>query len=345
VSDAIGGVGYDGRVRTTEAVPTRGLSRVARRVGVGWVALSFGCNLSTYGVSDGGSVGVGTSVATTELASTAGVTEVAGDTSSSSGVTGGDSTTGAPVDAAITMRIDSMKFVDPHLFLLDTTDPNMPACTADITEAVNTVRSDDIGSGDYNLLLRFEDFAAVQEVRVIDADCEAPAIPGELRVCTPSESTPAVVLGLEAVDGAKCREIDPTVYAATNVPKINDPAPPCMRTKRASFSLAFGGGGGALELREAQFVASLDDVAAPTRLIDGVLHGFLTKVSAENLMFEFPLLGTTTLWEVIDTPACQTQFPDLLPSVDTLQIGDTPVPGVWLAINFTAERVLYQKPL
>jgi hypothetical protein len=319
--------------------------RVDRRVGVGWVALSFGCNLSTYGVSDGGTVSVGTSVATTELASTAGVTEVAGNTSSSSGVTGGDSTTGAPVDPAITMRIDSMKFVDPHLFLLDTTDPNMPACTADITEALNGVMSQDIAAGDFNLLVRFEDFADVGEVRVIHADCEDSAMPGGPPVCTPSESMPALVLGLEAVETAKCREIDPAVYAAANAPMINDPGQPCMRTKRASFSLAINESLEAFELREAQFVASLDDEAAPTRLIDGVLHGFLTKVSAETLNLEIPLAGMKTMWELIDTPACQMQYPDLLPSVDTLQIGDTPAPGVWLAINFTAERVLYQKPL
>ncbi len=243
------------------------------------------------------------------------------------------------------MRIDAMYFVDPHMFLLDTTDPNMPSCTADITEAVNGVMSDDIAAGDFNLLVRFEDFADVAEVRLIHADCEESAMPGGPRVCTPSASMPAVVLGLEGVETAKCREIDPAVYAATNVPMINDPMKPCMRTKAASFSLAINESLGALELREAQFVASLDDAAAPTRMVDGVLYGFLTKLSAENLKFEIPLVGMKTLWEVIDTPVCQMQYPGLLPSVDTLEIGDVKAPGVWLAINFTAERVLYQKPL
>ena len=298
-----------------------------------------GCVGSSSNSSSSSSTGV---VPTTGLASASEVTGVG----SSSGSASEGETTGAPVDTGITMRLDTMQFVDPHLFLADTTtDPNNPTCTADITEAVNGVLGDDIAAGDFNLLVRFEDFSSIQEVRVIDADCEAPAMPGEPRVCSPNESTPAVVLGLEAVDMLKCREIDPLVYAAANVPMINDPGQPCMRTKRASFSLAISGSIGALELREAQFVASLDDAAAPTRMVDGVLYGFLTKLSAENLKFEIPLVGMKTLWEVIDTPACQMQFPELLPSVDSLDIGGMKAPGVWLAINFTAERVLYQKPL
>lgn len=269
--------------------------------------------------------------------------EATGASSSSGAATAGDETTGAPVDPGITMRLDTMQFVDPHLFLTDTTDPNAPTCTADITDAVNGVLSEDIAATEFNLLVRFEDFSKIEEVRVIDADCEPPATPDGLRVCTPSDSTPAVVLGLEAVDMASCREIDPLVYAGVNVPMINDPMQPCMRTKRASFSLAISGSIGALELREAQFVASLDDAEEPTRLINGVLYGFLTKLSAENLNFEIPLVGSRTLWSVIDTPVCVEKFPDLLPSVDTLMIKDQAAPGVWLAINFTAERVLYEK--
>lgn len=266
----------------------------------------------------------------------------AGDTevSASMAATGASETTGAPVDTGITMRLDSMRFVDPHLFLSDG-DANNPMCQADITDAVNMVLGDDIAAYKFSLLVRFEDVAAT-EVRVIDAECEAPVEPGAMALCKPNDGTPAVILGVETVAMGSCRDLDPAAYAAVNVPLINDPTQPCVRTKRASFSLSISGSVGALDLREAQFVAELDDAAAPTRLVDGVLYGFLPKVSAEDLMFDLPLIGTKTLWSVLDVPACVAPHMDLLPSVDTLKINGMDVPGVWLAINFTAARVLYQ---
>lgn len=327
-----------------------GESAAMRGVG-GLVGLVFVCALSgcfrddgpgllCEATSCGGSEASGASgpVTSTTSESTTGMTTSVG----ASGTGTGSETTGAPVDTAITMRLDTMRFIDPHLFLVDSKDPNNPSCTADITEAVNGVLSDDVEAGDFNLVVRFEDFPAVQEVRVIDADCEAGATPDAPRVCTPNDASPAVILGLEMVPDAACRALDPAVYAAENLPLINDPQQPCMRTKQSAFSLAISGSIGALELREAQFAASLDDAEDPTRLVNGVLYGFLPKVSAENLMFDIPLFGTVTLWSVIDVPACVGAYPELLPSVDSIKIKDTDAPGVWLAINFTAEQVVYQ---
>jgi len=260
------------------------------------------------------------------------------DDSGSMGATGASETTGAPLDTSITMRLDSMRFVDPHLFLSDAGQ-----CTADITDAVNMVLGDDIAGYGFSLLVRFEGVSAT-EVRVVDADCEAPTEPDGMAVCTPNDAAPAVILGVETVAMGSCRDLDPGVYAAANVPMINDPTQPCVRTKRASFSLSISGSVGALDLREAQFVAALDDAAAPTRFVDGVLYGFLPKVSAEDLMFDVPLVGPKTLWSVLDVPACVSVHPDQLPSVDTLKINGMDAPGVWLALNFTAARVLYQAP-
>ena len=263
------------------------------------------------------------------------------DDSASMGATGASETTGAPLDTGITMRLDSLRFIDPHLFLTD--GGNNPVCTADITDAVNMVLGDDIAAYQFSLLVRFEEVGAT-EVRVIAADCDAPTEPDAMALCKPNDGTPAVILGVEEVAMGSCRDLESGVYPAVNLAMINDPTQPCVRTKRAAFSLSISGSVGALDLREAQFVAALDDAAAPTRLVDGVLYGFLPKVSAEDLMFDLPLIGTKTLWSVIDVPACVSVYPDLLPSVDTLKISGMDAPGVWVAINFTAERVVYQVP-
>lgn len=260
----------------------------------------------------------------------------------STGTSSGE-TTGAPIDTSITMRLNSMTFIDPHLFLADLSDPQNPICT-DVTLAVNQTLGEDLAGDGFNLLVHLEDLATAKEVRLIDADCKAAAMQGGLKQCTPNDATPAVVLGLDTVDTPACSELDPSVYAPANVGLINAPLQPCVRTKRASFSLAISGSLGALDLRNAQFVASLDDPVAPTKLVDGVLYGFFTKLSAEDLSFDLPLIGKRTLWSVIDVPACAATNPDQLPSVDTLEINGMPALGVWLAINFTGERVAYVTP-
>lgn len=288
------------------------------------------------GTGCGGSTGSATAAPTSTTAPGS-ATEVSAATTGSGAAS---ETTGVAADNEITMRLDSMRFIDPHLFLADTSDPNTPKCTADITVAVNDVLSGNIDAGDFNLLLRFEDFPALQEVRMIEAECEPGKSADAPWVCTPNDSL-AVVLGLEVVAEQACRALDLSVYQAANTGMINDPQQPCMRTKKAAFSLPIGGSIGVLELRDTQFVASLDDSESPTKLMNGALYGFLPRESAQDLTFEIPLFGKVTLWSVIDVPACEAAHPTQLPSVDIIEVNNMDAPGVWLAINFTAERVVY----
>ncbi len=245
-----------------------------------------------------------------------------------------------PIDTSITMRLNSMTFIDPHLFLADLSDPQNPICT-DVTVALSNTLGEDLANGSFNQLVHLDELALAEDIRLFEAACEAPAEPDELTLCTPKDAKPAVVLGLDSIDTPACSELDTSVYAAANVGTINAPQQPCIRTKRSSFSLAISGSLGALDLRNAQLVASLDDAVAPTKLVNGVLYGFFTKQSAEGMTIDVPLLGGLTLWSMIDVPDCVAQFPDQLPSVDTLEINGQPAPGVWLAINFTGERVAY----
>ncbi len=272
---------------------------------------------------------------------------VAPTTTMTTTTTGASGTTGAPVDPAITMRIATMEFVDPHLFITEQgmetdTEGTADSCVNDVTTLVNSVLNGDLADGKFNLLMHFEDFAELRELRLVDGDCEDPTQPGGMRVCTPSEASPAVILNTELIEGPGCRQLEEGVYAAITVPMIKDPGPPCLRTKRAFFSLPVSDAVGSLDLRDAQFVATFDDPVTPTKLFDGVVYGFLPMAAAQALEIEAPLFGLTNLWSVIEASACTAAYPDYLPSVDKFMIGDVPVPGVWVAINFTAEQVEYR---
>ena len=284
-----------------------------------------------------------------------------GPTTTSAGVTtsgeppttgGAENTTAAPVDPSITFRVDALAFIDPHLFLSmpaeggttdgmttggTTGDPG--ACSSDATTFVNLAIKNDVDGGKFNLMARFVDFGGVQELRLFDGDCEDPVEPGGRRVCTANPEVQAVLLTTQFLDNDKCSQLDPSQYALMNAPLINSPQAPCVRTLQVDFSLPVSDSVGALNLREAQFAARLDDPVAPQRLEEGVLYGFLPQAAAELLEIDAPVLGAVNLWASIDSPACEAMFPQYLPSVDMFTIGDEAVRGAWIAINFSAERV------
>ena len=262
--------------------------------------------------------------------------------------TGASETTAAPVDTSITLRISSMAFIDPHLFITEEgadtdtdTGGSEPSCVNDVTMLVNGLLNSDLEEGKFNLLIRFEDFAEIEEVRLINAECEPPAMAGAQWVCMPAAS-PSVNLTTQVINEPSCRELEPDVYAPIDFALINDPQPPCVRTMRGSITLPVSDLVGSLDLREAQVVATLDDAVAPSKLLDGVVYGFLPMPVAQNLQINAPLFGVVNLWSVIDAPACVGTYPDYLPNVDEMVINDILVKGAWLAINFTAEQVDYR---
>lgn len=271
---------------------------------------------------------------TTEPASTS--TTTLPPTSSESSSSTGLESTGAP-DTGVAFRLSTLNIIDPHFFL---TNPNNPMlCSADVTEGLNTVVNKDIGEGGFNLVIYFEEMGPGAEMRLFQGDCTDPG-DGSWWTCVKEDGIQQTVFDTEEVQAAPCREIDPMAFQPTNLPMINDPMPTCVRTMPQDFSVAVSNSAGALFLREAQIVASPDSTTDPRTIPNGILYGFLPKVSAEDITVEVPLTGTVTIWSVIDV-MCAADYPDQLPSVDVLNIDDTDVPGAWIAINFTAERVFY----
>jgi len=214
-----------------------------------------------------------------------------------------------------------------------------PSCT-DATAGLNTIDNADIGDGGFSLVLHLAEQVPGAEIRLFQSDCVNPE-DGTPWTCVKQEGTTQTIFDTEQVDMGSCRDIDPAFFQAANVAAINDPPPPCIRTQKLDFSVAISNSAGALFLREAQIVFSPDSLEDPTTIPSGVLYGFFPKVSAEDITIEIPLNGTPTLWSVIDVPQCADQHPDQVPSVDSLLIDDVQQLGVWLAFNFTAERVFY----
>lgn len=278
-----------------------------------------------------------TGVTPTTVPPTTDVSTTGTPTTSAESTSTSEDTTGAPPTPGAAFRLSMLSIVDPHFFLTDMGDP--PSCT-DATAGLNAIVNSDIDDAGFSLVIYFAELKPGAEMRLFQGDCDDPG-DGSPWTCVKQEGTTQTIFDTENILEGPCRDIDPAFFQAANQAAINDPPAPCVRTQKLDFSVAVSNSAGALFLREAQLVASPDSLEAPTTIPVGVLYGFFPKVSAEDITVEIPLNGAPTLWSVIDVPHCADQHPAQVPSVDTLLIDDVEQPGVWLALNFSAEKVLY----
>lgn len=257
-------------------------------------------------------------------------TEAAGTSSTSEPTTTTattlSATTGGPVDTSRYFRLDSLTIIDPHLFL------GSPC--ADVTAILNeTALAAQIESGDFNLLLGFDDYNLdALEPALSEADaCDVAAM-----TCT---VTPSITLSVPAdrIDAGDCSTLDPAVVSLMNLAGLHSPQPTCFRTLPAELALPIQGAKIPLTLLDAQIVFNFDPLDDATAITNGLLYGFFPRESAEAttvslLMFE---VDTWSLITGAQDPNCAMVYPGLLPSTEMYEGRE----GVWMAVNFTAVRV------
>lgn len=258
-------------------------------------------------------------------------TDAPGSTGAASSSTGAP-TTGAPPAEPRTFRIDSLRLIDPHLFL--------ESCV-DATGIVNKLGlQDQIEAAELNLVLHFEAFdpaapaAELGEATSCDLDAGTCVFTGDITLQVP----------VAAVTEPPCLALDETALAAESLKALFKPQPPCFRTGAAEIALPVNGAPAPIQLLASQLVFTFDEPADPQAVEMGVFHGFLTRSSAEAT--DLMVSGTTyNLWNMIAPPdTCVAQHQDLLPSVDQLIGDEGPIEGVWLAFNATARRVAVVPP-
>lgn len=248
----------------------------------------------------------------------------------------GESTAAEPTGLAF--RLATLSIVDPHFFLVN--NEATPVTCTDVTAGLNAAVNKDVAEGGFNLVIYFDELVPDAEMRLFQGDCEDPGDGGLWR-CVKKGNTLQTVFDTMQVE-SPCSTIDPADFQAVNLPTINDPPGPCVRTQPLDFSVAVSNSAGPLFLRDAQIVASPDSLAEPTAITSGVLYGFLAQAVAEGITVDFPLVGKLTLWSAINMPQeCNEATPEQLPSIDMHEVEGDVLTGVWIALNFTGEKVLY----
>ena len=228
-------------------------------------------------------------------------------TSMDGGVGQNDGSTATPTFT--NLRLSTLQLVDPHLVLI-----------LDATNTVNNSVADSIEARDLNVIIRISNMGGTSSVEVHSgANCQA----GTPLNCSPGSEAPRTANVEERGQGQTCFE--PVAGSTTDAyTDPNSPVGPCFRFQQTPFVLTVGGI--PLTLDEGTIAASYSGSSSmPTGLTSGVIAGFVSQATAQQVMFPSPLGGgNITLSSV-------------LPQGDADTLNGTE--GWWVYFNFTAEPV------
>ncbi len=293
------------------------------------------------GVTSTSTGGATTSPPTTgEGTSTSTSSSSGSDDTAASGTTG--PLPGVPFDG-LAFRIDTIEIVDPHLYYSGFN-------CVDATGFVNGALQKSIVDRDSNVLLVARDYdpnADFQEFLMYrDANC-----PVDEDYCLLIGTVLPVTFISGNKDDDNCLDVMISTVNPANVEQLNLPNSPCVSSPTASVELELAPELSPIKFYNGKFSAqyspSDDD---PSALVNAILYGFVPQSDAELIMFK--LMETViNFWAVIrgsgHVDSCPVPMGGL-PDVDMLDLdGDgpmEPVNGIYLYLNFTAERVNLYAP-
>ncbi len=295
----------------------------------------------------GESTGVASTSTTDPPTSGTSSTSTGADASSSSDSSSGapDTTTGAPglLIEGPAFRVSAIEIVDPPLY------PKAYLC-ADASTFINAGLMSSVETYDTNVILVAKDYdpeAATQEFLFYPAaDCP----PGD-GYCVLNPALEPTVFVAANRDVGDCGGADPTTLNPSNLGLLHVPAAPCVLSPTASLPLKLSKDLPEISFLLGKFAAEyLPDAAAPVRLDNATLQGFVPETDAETINYMF-MGQKVNLWSVIrgsDHPdACAVPMDGKPASVSDVDMVDVdgpeqpglPIPGVFLYMNFTAKEI------
>jgi len=234
-------------------------------------------------------------------------------------------------------RVTSLELVDPHFYT-----PLGPSCS-DITSTVDTQIATVIADYSLNAVGLFEplDLAlATNPVEIaFGAQCAA-STPRD--GCQPSPG--ATVISATATNmlpaSAICFTADPASLNPAYSGVVNTPSGPCFSTSEQTFAVNLGAV--TVNLAAARMTGTYVGGASPSRVVNGVITGFLSETEARAATFDpaIPIVGGDTIYSHLAAggvagSACEGISSFTTDDTDTLA-GEA---GFWFFLNFEAEQV------
>jgi len=234
-------------------------------------------------------------------------------------------------------RLERLELVDPHIY------GQLGTTCSDLTATVNPLIASLIRNYTLNAVGLFRPIdltAATSPVELFfGATCMAGSPldgcttnPGATRVATTAHNTlPASM---------SCLTADPAVLNPSYSGVVNTPTGPCFVTSEQTFVIDLGGA--LVTLRSARMAATYVGGAAPRRLRNGVIVGFLDEADARSTTFAptIPLVGGDTVYAHLAAggdagSACTAVSTFTVDDRDTLAGAS----GFWFYLNFEATLV------
>ncbi|MCA9634489.1 MAG: hypothetical protein KC420_00455 [Myxococcales bacterium] len=260
-------------------------------------------------------------------------TEATGTSTGSSGETSSGSSTTAIEAGLDAYRLTKIEVADPHFYY------DFGGCK-DVTDLLNFSVNDEIGSGGISFVLLFD--PADPELNLApmiltDGEC---VVGVDKTTC--GYKNPDFKVSTVANNSADVA-CDAVVPGTTNpnYPQPNVAAPTCFTSPRGTVILPpLVAALPPMVLYDAQIVGSYGSPTAPVdTLVSGLITGFIPQSQAEQIegmiqSFPFNMWGT-----VAGGASCQVDVNAPIDDTDPNPNPDLTERGVWIYLNFVAERV------
>lgn len=240
----------------------------------------------------------------------------------------------APITA---FRVTSLALMDPHFYTVLGTSCN------DITETVNTLMDSTIDDYTLNAAGLFRPLAIARPTNPIEIHFGASCGPDTpLDACGPSPTATVIATSANNMLPAAsvCMRADPTHLNPAYTAPINVASGPCFLTDPQTFMVNLGAV--TVTLSGGQMAGTFVGGATPSRIVNGVIRGFLPESEARVATFDpmIPIVGGDTIFEHLAAggapgSACEGVAGFGTDDRDTVA-GEA---GFWFYLNFEAERV------
>jgi len=243
----------------------------------------------------------------------------------------------------VAFRIITIAIVDPGLYY------NTPGGCTPVTQIVNLALGRSIEEHESNVLLAAPEYDPTQPFQTFalyrDANC-----PINEKYCQTIDFEKPVTFNSGNRDDMNCLDVEKSTINPANFNSINFPKAPCVSSPNASVTLQLAPELSPIDFYDGKFSAQYDPSDEdPTGLINAIFYGFITRADAEKIIYTY-LGAEIKFWSVVrgtsDPASCSLPMdgaPGSVPDVDLLDLDgdglDPPVEGIYLYLNFTAERV------
>jgi cysteine-rich repeat protein len=246
--------------------------------------------------------------------------------------------TPTPTPGATAFRVQTIKLMEPHVWAnvffrcRDLTDDGIGSLAPSVNDSLQT-NVDDYLINFLTVFRPLDPAAPSSPAEFISGECTDGGI------CQPGAGSTMTSNMNNQAAGGTCFAADPAALNPSYTAP-NEVIGPCFVSDEEELDVEIGGGV-VVPLTRARISATYDGGPPPTKLISGVLSGFLSEQSARSTRLppEMPMVGDQPLYAILAAGGDEGSSCSAQDDRDTVDDSGSTVRGFWFYLNFTAQQV------